>query len=187
MKRAICLIDGENLVVRYQEMLLAGRQAKPDNAHIKDTFIWNHTLLGTPVEAELLRVQYYTSVVGDSDRVEAVRNEIQSQMFTFGPQKSFEWRRLRGIVFKKSSKSKKTKNVDLQIVIDALMHSTSRHIETLYLVTGDGDFLPLVDEIMRLGIRVELFSLSSGHSKELSQRVDAFTLVDSKLFTREDA
>ena len=41
---AILLVDGENLVFRYQEMVAAGREPKPDVVHIKDVLVWHNAM-----------------------------------------------------------------------------------------------------------------------------------------------
>ncbi len=47
-------------------------------------------------------------------------------------------------------------NMDIEIAIHALQ--IAPHIEEMYLFTGDGDFRILVEELQRLGVRVNVVS-----------------------------
>lgn len=40
INEALIFVDGENLFLRYQEMLKAGRKPAPGNVHVQDCFIW---------------------------------------------------------------------------------------------------------------------------------------------------
>jgi uncharacterized LabA/DUF88 family protein len=55
-------------------------------------------------------------------------------------------------------------------------------IERVYLVSGDGDYLPLVEEVMRRGKQVEILALSSGLNHALPYSVDSFYELDNALF-----
>ena len=68
LKRVLAFVDGENLVCRYQAMLDAGRIGRSDVTHIQDSFVWSPRVTRWS-DMDLLRVQYYTSVVGDDQRV----------------------------------------------------------------------------------------------------------------------
>ena len=71
IKKVVAFVDGENLVLRYQDMLKVGHTPKETVVHEPDSFVWSPDVtLWT--DMDLVRVIYYTSVVGDSDRVAAV-------------------------------------------------------------------------------------------------------------------
>jgi uncharacterized LabA/DUF88 family protein len=181
-KRLISLIDGENLVFRYQEMLGKGRVPHNENFHVQDVMVWNNGLLGLPIEYDVVRATYCTSVFGDAVRAREVRDTVQTQMYACGDEKSRVWQRLSGAVFPKSQRSRKSKIVDMRVCIDALANTMSRNMEVLYLVSGDGDYAPLIEEIMRHGVRVCVFALSDGLAEEMKSVGDEFTLLDDKLF-----
>ena len=54
------------------------------------------------------------------------------------------------VVFKKPKQSQKTRNVDIQIVIDVMRCAHSDQFEQIYILSGDGDYLPLVRELGRV-------------------------------------
>lgn len=184
--RIMVLIDGENLVFRYQSMLEAGRMPRDQVLHIPDAFVWHHYLLGFPIPDEALRVVYYTSAVGDTARINEVGDEIQKARFATGTPQAFVWRSLRASVFKKDRASRKTKTIDMRMCIDALVHTMNSNMDELYLVSGDGDFLPLIEEVMRHGIRVRLFALSDGCADEIKRSGDSFEFVDAGLLQMND-
>jgi uncharacterized protein (TIGR00288 family) len=55
-------------------------------------------------------------------------------------------------------------------------------IDVLYLMSGDGDFLPLIQETMRLGKEVYVAALSSGLNPALRYSVDSFDDLDTIFF-----
>jgi uncharacterized LabA/DUF88 family protein len=78
-------------------------------------------------------------------------------------------------VFKKSSKGQKTKGVDLTIARDLLSHAFHDHYNAAVLVAGDGDYVPLVSEIKRLGKLVYVaFFPQEGLNEELRRASDGF-------------
>ena len=80
LKSVIAFVDGENLTLRYQEMVAAGRVPSPDVNHIKDSFVWVPAITSC-TEFDLTRVLYYTSVVGDDTRVSQVSAQIGATVF----------------------------------------------------------------------------------------------------------
>ena len=86
------------------------------------------------------------------------------------------------VVFKKPRQSQKTRNVDIQVVIDVMRFAFTDEVERVYLVSGDGDYLPLLDEVMRRGKQVEVLALSDGLNDKLSHSVDRFYDLDPVFF-----
>ena len=77
----LIFVDGENLAFRYKEMLAFGRVPRPDNVYIEDCFIWNQGIFDKNLW-KIKRLAYYTSVIGDEDRVRKVREIISAITFT---------------------------------------------------------------------------------------------------------
>jgi hypothetical protein len=67
-KKVLAFVDGENLALRYQASLAAGRAARTNASHVPDSFVWSPRVTRWS-GMDLLRVQYYTSVVGDEGEV----------------------------------------------------------------------------------------------------------------------
>ena len=61
---------------------------------------------------------------------------------------------------------------DVGIVIDAVRISTS--VDTVVLVSGDGDFIPLVEYLKNQGKRVEVMAFGRSASSHLKEEADEF-------------
>lgn len=61
----------------------------------------------------------------------------------------------------------KEKGVDVALAVDALSLGLTRSIDVAVLVTGDGDYVPLVRELMKAGVRVLVayFEYEDGEEK----------------------
>lgn len=182
-KRLIALVDGENLTFCYQRMLRDGRVPYADNVHLPDAFVWNNRLLGNPINYDVIRITYYTSIFGGSERAPEVKSLIQQQQYPCGDERTRTWQRLNAAVFTKSQQAKKTKIVDMRICIDALANTIDRNMDVLFLVAGDGDYVPLIEEVMRHGIRTCVLALSEGLSGAMTGVGDEFKCLDDTLFS----
>jgi len=73
---------------------------------------------------------------------------------------------------------------DVGITIDSL--SMSPKLDTVILVTGDGDFAPLVDALQSNGCRVEIVSFEQSTSNDLIRSCQEFVpITESVLFKEE--
>lgn len=61
---------------------------------------------------------------------------------------------------------------DVGLVIDAVRLSNS--VDSIVLVTGDGDFVPLVNYLQNKGIRVEVIAFKRSSSSRLMEAADEF-------------
>lgn len=184
--KGILFIDGENLAFRYQEMLKAGRKPKDGITHIPDIFVW-HSHIANLWQIDFYRVLFYSSVVGDDVKIKEVKECISKQIFHerteishnyFGELQIVPW------IFKKESKSHKSRLVDISITIDSMRFSYTDAADVLCFISGDGDFLNLYAEIMRNGKKVSVAALSSGLSEPIKCSVDYFINLDDVLFIK---
>jgi uncharacterized LabA/DUF88 family protein len=180
--RSMLFIDGENLVMRFQDLLSAGRRPRAEVTHIPDVFVWNPNLMSWFGLGSVIRVSYYTSVVGDDPRVVEARKAIAAQRFTSSTDNGAVNGQLVPVVFKKPARSQKTRNVDIQVVIDVMRYAFTDEIDRIYIASGDGDYLPLLTEVMRRGKQVEVLAFSSGLNEALPYSVDQFNLLDGVFF-----
>lgn len=187
ISRMMIFIDGENFVIRYQDILKQGYVPRETVNYVSDTFVWERRVVDVAIGAEVFidvtRVTYYTYAVGDEDYIFNLSNQIkgfsyQYALNRFGNRIGFVFPR----IFKKSQRAAKRKGVDINITVDALTHTFRNSVDIVYLVTGDGDYLPLIEEIMRNGKKVYLSALSSGLNKILPQSVDKFFNLDDIFF-----
>ncbi|MGB1216901.1 MAG: NYN domain-containing protein, partial [Saprospiraceae bacterium] len=63
-------------------------------------------------------------------------------------------------------------NVDLDMATDMLIQA--KHLDKVYLLTGDGDFTKVVRALQDFGVRVELIAFKN-ISRDLTHECDAFT------------
>ena len=79
-------------------------------------------------------------------------------------------------VFKKKSRDEKTKGVDIALTNDMLNHALLGNYDGAFLVAGDGDYVPLVEEVKRLGRLVFcVFFKGEGLSPKLRRACDDFS------------
>jgi uncharacterized LabA/DUF88 family protein len=180
--RAILFVDGENLVFRYQEMLKSGRKPLQGVFHLPDVCVW-HDSITMHAAFGYTRVCYYTSVVGDDDIVAAVKADIGKVVFRTRPNAQMVFTgQLVPRVFKKPAKSKKTRHVDIQIVIDVMRSAHAQAHDLIVVASGDGDYLPLFSEVMHSGKQLYVAAFSSGLNPSIPYSVDEFIELDRFFF-----
>ena len=68
------------------------------------------------------------------------------------------------------------------MTVDILTNSYQDNIDTVFLIAGDGDYIPLIEEVQRLGKQVFVAALSSGLSPALKTKADIFRDLDGYYF-----
>lgn len=58
----------------------------------------------------------------------------------------------------------------------------STPVDVICLISGDGDYLPLIQEVTRTGKRIYVAALSSGLNPQLIRSVDSFLNLDPLFF-----
>jgi len=181
--RSILFVDGENLTFRYQELLGEGKKPRAEVSHLPDVYVWSTFIQRTRlINTDILRINYYTSMVGADDELGKVKNEISQLLFSTGAGDLYGYCQLYPRVYKKLKKSMKSRLVDINIVIDMMRHCYTDAVDVVYLLSGDGDFLNLVEEIARSGKKVCLGAFSSGLDPRLRSAVDRFFSLDDIYF-----
>lgn len=67
---------------------------------------------------------------------------------------------------------------DLGMSVDMIQQA--KKLDTVVLVTGDGDFAVLVEHLKSLGCRVEVMSFGKSSAKEIREEADNFINMDDK-------
>ena len=180
--RTLVLVDGENLVFRYQNMIKKGKTKNKGIRHEPDVFVWKPNIFNMR-PLDILRVSYYTTVIGDESRVKEINELISKKEYDFhlGGTKGYQGT-LNPHVFKRDSKSRKTRAVDINITIDALTHVYNKSADIIFIISGDGDFLPLINEIKRMGKLAIVGALSEGLEDKLKYTADRFYTLDNYFF-----
>ena len=146
IKQVIAFADGENLSIRYKEMLKMGNLPKDDIINGPDCFVWSPRLT-TWTYQDVIRFSYYTSIIGDDKRVAEVSDIIARTRYTCRDKDYYGEAKLIPRVHKKQSTSQKTKIVDVELTMDVMRAVLQMPIDAVYILSGDGDYLDLVKEI----------------------------------------
>lgn len=178
--KMMIFIDGENLLLRYQHMLGKGYVPRPNVLHVQDGYVWSPRI--TTLGSIILRISYYTTYTGDENKLTTLVNQIGSVRYDYTAYGLANYGRLCPHVFKKPSKSQKTASVDINITIDILRHVYNNSTDVVFLLSGDGDYLPLVQEVMRQGTKMFVGGFSDGLNRTLVNAADEFVDLDQWFF-----
>jgi uncharacterized LabA/DUF88 family protein len=77
-----------------------------------------------------------------------------------------------GTIVGSGKRKKRQKEVDVSLAVDMLTHAFNHNMNRAVLVTGDLDFRPLVEAVVRSGVFVEVWYSASSYSKELLRASD---------------
>ncbi len=78
-------------------------------------------------------------------------------------------------------------NLDIELAIDATQLLLSNDIHALVIVSGDGDFKPLIDLGHSLGKKIEIMGYRKLISRHLIESADKVTYLDSNYFSIKKA
>jgi len=179
--RVILLVDGENLLFRFQDSIKQGMKQKSDVKHKENSFLWHPDITSTYL-MNIIRVSYYTTCIGDDDKLSQLKNDISTIRYDYRHSNIGGFGTLNPHVFKKSEVKAKTKSVDINITIDALRHTYNNSVDIIYFLTGDGDYLPLIEEVMRQGKQAYIGAFSNGLNPLLKNSCDDFFDLDKIFF-----
>lgn len=179
-RRWMVFVDGENLTARAEA--LYGGILNDERWYICGVFVWlpqfDPRMLwrvqGWGTEEWAVRAHYYTSVRGDTPRIDSIRKHLRN--LGFQPQ-----------VFKRDADQAKAKGVDIALTKDMLSHAFLNNYDVAVLFAGDGDYLPLVQEVQRLGKLVFLVffdGAGSGLNEDLQVQCDQFIELNGHFQTQ---
>jgi uncharacterized LabA/DUF88 family protein len=169
-------VDGENLTLEGQKVARKnGLTLNAGKYHLPDVFLWMPDVRPTKnlyekaylkVQKSAIRSYYYTSMTGNRERMDEVRKNLRD--IGFHPE-----------VFNKPQGRTKSKGVDITLAKDMLSHCFHGNYDVAVLFAGDGDYVPLVTEVKRMGKVVYLaFFEHSGLSPELHLASDHFLDIE---------
>jgi uncharacterized LabA/DUF88 family protein len=187
--RMMVFVDGENLVQRFQAMVAEGRELREDAriAHEKDIYVWSPNFSVRTGLNQVVRASYYTYAFGDNNRIQQIKDSIKDLPSGQYSDPRIHWvggsllNSLYPVVFKKE-RGKKAKGVDIQLTVDILSNVYKDNVDSIYLISGDGDYKPVIEEAIRHGKHVYVAALSSGLNKELKYIADQFIDLDAYYF-----
>ena len=177
-RRWMLFVDGENLTFRAQEFAQRnGIKLEEGKYYKRDVFVWlpgigaRESIVPNspvPIQPTAVRSFYYTSVVGDEQRLTSIRESLWN--LGFHPE-----------VFKKEKQRNKSKGVDISLTKDFLSNAFLNNYDAAVLIAGDADYVPMVTEVKRLGklVYVIFFHESGcGLSRLLQTSSDEFFKID---------
>ena len=180
--------DGENIVLRYQDMIRDGRMPDPGVIHVPDILAW-HPRITMHNLSDVGRISYYQTIAGDDTKVDEAHLKISQTGYQYmaiaGAGRVKGNGNLFPRLFKKVSKSTKTKSVDINIAVDFLRQTYSDNYQILLLVSGDSDYVPLLEEAGRQGKQIWVAAFSKGLSKHIRFAADEFFDLDQYFFQTE--
>ena len=182
MTNVIGFADGENLVLRYQDMVKEGRTPRAGTVHVRDLVAW-HPDITQVYLCEIARFSFYQTVVGDDLAIAGAKQAILEVPFRYQHTHAHGGGNLAPRVFKKGAREAKTKSVDINLTIDMMRHAANPNFDVLYLLSGDGDYLPLIEEVTRMGKQVWLGAFSKGFNSNLKYAADDFFDLDPIFFS----
>ena len=150
LMRWMLFVDGENFTIRAQRFAEKHGLALEEGPYYKqDIFVWfpgtkataaltNTENVSHRVRPHAIRAHYYISVQGDVQKQRGVRQALSDLGFD-------------AKVFKKSADQKHSKGVDIALAADLLANAFRDNYDLAVLIAGDGDFVPVVEEVKRLG------------------------------------
>lgn len=180
-RRMMVFIDGENIVFSYQKLLKKKGLSKDSVKHLTNTYAWEENSIKNPGLHNIIRANYYTYATGSDEIIKGINTKIKSLSYkahTDSPLPNY----LYPVVFKKEKQEAKSKGVDIQMTVDILSNIYQDNIDTVYLIAGDGDYLPIIDEAIRMGKQIYLSAFSEGLNPKLKHKVDQFYLLDDIYF-----
>jgi uncharacterized LabA/DUF88 family protein len=182
-RRMMLFFDGENLVARYQSMLKEGWVPRTDVVHVRDSLVHQTDMayLTRVGFHEVLRATYYTSTTGDDTALNSLAQQIKSLSVSRHRSASLPCN-LTPQVFKRDKGMARSKGVDIKLTVDVLMQVHNNTVDSVYLLSGDGDYLPLMEEVLRHGKQLYVSAFSSGLNSRIRQIADQFFLLDDHVF-----
>jgi len=165
--RWMIFVDGENFTIRGQKWASENDLPLVKGLYwTKDAYLWfpasDPRQMSLPMTwgGSAVRAHYYTSAVGSEDVLAEYRDRLAKM--GFDPR-----------VFKRDSRTKRSKGVDITLATEMLTNAFMGNYSLAVLIGGDGDYVPLVEQVKRLGkVVVVGFVDNCGVSKDLIRAAD---------------
>lgn len=140
-------VDGENLTIEGRKLAdTRGIKINEGPSYLPNVYLWmpNVSPAANLYENAYLKLQptgirsyYYCSTTGNSEQVTQARTKLRDLGF-------------HSEVFRKE-KGRRSNGVDITLAKDLLSHAFFGNYDVAVLLAGDGDYVPLVNEVKRLG------------------------------------
>jgi len=162
--KAMVFVDGSNLLIEMFARL--GKEGlRADRPSANAVQLANQILIEQAMSVmgrhQIVRSYWFGSVQGSEEFLHEVKQNLRAADFE-------------AVLFHKT-KGRDEKGVDLAIAREMLIHAFNKNYETAILVAGDEDYVGLVQDLKRLGVRVGgLFFEDKSLSPKLKISFDRF-------------
>jgi len=157
-EKAIVFIDGNNF---YHGLKVMGLPTKIDfekfvlkltkGFHLIKTFYYNSPLPQQKDPEEYRKQRKFFNYIGSLARFELILGRLEKRVYTY-PDDIYE--RIKDIYPQRTFETFVEKGVDVNIAVDMLRLAFLNYYEVAVLVSGDGDFVPVVKSVQDLGKKV---------------------------------
>lgn len=166
-------IDGGYARNKYAEAMkqVFGLEAAELDVHGFHSWSYNQRIGHTSPQ----RFYYYDclhDIKKDSETEEAFKKRVEQQNVTLDRIQALQGFHVRRGSLSGVGKKIRQKKVDVLLAVEMLDHSFRKNMTAAFLLAGDGDFVPLVEAVIRLGTWVQVFYRTTGASKELYSASD---------------
>jgi len=172
IQRIMIFVDGENLAMRYKS--IKENREPYDIQEEEDIYVWPrrkfHLIQGHP-NYNVIRSYYYTCVKGDEKKINKIKEDLKLLDF----QSPCVYKKIDG----------KSKKVDIGLCVDVLKHASLNNFDICILVTGDRDFVPVINAVKELGKMVVVWFFAEHIIDELIYEADHFFNL-SNIFFKKD-
>ncbi|MDY6790250.1 MAG: NYN domain-containing protein [Thermodesulfobacteriota bacterium] len=169
-EKVMIFVDGSNLLRGVgQEIGKKIDSVKPndDELHLSAMIVntlWsrlsNDAFVGS-VDGRVVRRYWFGSFVGGDQQEQRIKKCLRKSNFE-------------PVLFKKLKAKGKEKRVDIAIARELLINASNRNMDIAILVAGDEDYVDLVQDIKRYGVRITGSFFERGTSPLLRLAVDYF-------------
>lgn len=142
---------------------------------------------GVPIEIDYRRLQggrlkvfYYDCLPAEKDDGDLVRKqEREAKRAFFNDLRSIPgWHVSEGLARHRKRERQQQKEVDILIAVDMLTHTHRKNMHRLTFLSGDQDFAPLLEAVVREGMYVELLYPEGHTAADLMHFADMATPLD---------
>jgi uncharacterized LabA/DUF88 family protein len=178
--RWMMFVDGENSLSGAQKSI-EELKLVANAFYYPDSFVWiprkgsiRPPLLG-------LQGEFYGNSVRSFYYATAMQNEIpkvRDALWRIEFQPSVFPRKLRKDSADPEGKRVVSKGVDISLATDLLSNAFNNNFDIALLFAGDADYIPLVEQVKRLGKRLLIVSFSSRLSDDLRLSSDRTYVID---------
>lgn len=161
--RVMVFIDYRNI---YENIRLIESKTRLDLFRLTQILVGTRDLVGAYVFDA--RMQFVTK----DDATINMHNGLREQGFRVIARESIEYR----------DGSYVQKEVDVSMACEMLEHALTNHFDIAIVVSGDRDFVPVIQKVQAAGKRVEVAAFSESYNEETKRAADVYYMLDDLPF-----